>query len=126
MQAGVDVVVSTNQKDELVLSGNSLEAVSQSAADIQQTCRVRNKDIRKVRVYSALHPGLRAAGGRHTDTAIVPGRSLRVGEGQHSGGVKDERPRILCALWVFRSDKGVKWAFACSVAQRGYTQNGIP
>ncbi|KAJ5138050.1 hypothetical protein N7526_004283 [Penicillium atrosanguineum] len=36
-----------NVKDELQLSGNSLEAVSQSAADIQQICRVRNKDIRK-------------------------------------------------------------------------------
>jgi len=47
MQPGVEVVVSTAQKDELVLSGNSLEGVSQSAADIQQICRVRNKDIRK-------------------------------------------------------------------------------
>ncbi|KAK3904732.1 60S ribosomal protein L9 [Staphylotrichum tortipilum] len=47
MQAGVDVEISKAQKDELVLSGNSLEAVSQSAADIQQICRVRNKDIRK-------------------------------------------------------------------------------
>ena len=35
------------QKDELIVSGNSLEAVSQNAADIQQICRVRNKDIRK-------------------------------------------------------------------------------
>ncbi|KAJ4295723.1 60S ribosomal protein L9B [Collariella sp. IMI 366227] len=47
MQAGVDVEISKAQKDELILSGNSLEAVSQSAADIQQICRVRNKDIRK-------------------------------------------------------------------------------
>ncbi|CAH0059677.1 unnamed protein product [Clonostachys solani] len=47
MQAGVEVAISASQKDELVLSGNSLEAVSQSAADIQQICRVRNKDIRK-------------------------------------------------------------------------------
>ncbi|KAE9570239.1 60S ribosomal protein L9-B [Colletotrichum fructicola] len=47
MRAGVDVEVSKAQKDELVLSGNSLEAVSQSAADIQQICKVRNKDIRK-------------------------------------------------------------------------------
>ncbi|KAK9381346.1 60S ribosomal protein uL6 [Kockiozyma suomiensis] len=44
---GVSVEVSTAQKDELVLTGNSLENVSQSAADIQQICRVRNKDIRK-------------------------------------------------------------------------------
>lgn len=49
MQQGVDVEISKAQKDELILSGNSLEAVSQSAADIQQICRVRNKDIRKVR-----------------------------------------------------------------------------
>lgn len=45
---GVDIVTSPNVKDELQLSGNSLEDVSQSAADIQQICRVRNKDIRKV------------------------------------------------------------------------------
>lgn len=47
-QSGVEVITSSNVKDELQLSGNSLEAVSQSAADIQQICRVRNKDIRKV------------------------------------------------------------------------------
>jgi large subunit ribosomal protein L9e len=47
-QPGVEVATSTNVKDELLLTGNSLEAVSQSAADIQQICRVRNKDIRKV------------------------------------------------------------------------------
>ncbi|KAK5987376.1 L8 [Cladobotryum mycophilum] len=47
MHEGVDVEISKNQKDELILSGNSLENVSQSAADIQQICRVRNKDIRK-------------------------------------------------------------------------------
>ena len=48
MQEGVDVEASKNVKDELQLLGNSLENVSQSAADIQQICRVRNKDIRKV------------------------------------------------------------------------------
>lgn len=48
MQEGVDVEASKNQKDEIQLTGNSLENVSQSAADIQQICRVRNKDIRKV------------------------------------------------------------------------------
>ncbi|KAF3910295.1 hypothetical protein ABW21_db0206525 [Orbilia brochopaga] len=47
MHEGVDVEQSKNVKDELTLSGNSLENVSQSAADIQQICRVRNKDIRK-------------------------------------------------------------------------------
>lgn len=44
---GVTCEASENQKDELVITGNSLEAVSQNAADIQQICRVRNKDIRK-------------------------------------------------------------------------------
>ncbi|KAI1400367.1 60S ribosomal protein L9 [Hypoxylon fuscum] len=47
MRPGVDVQISTGQKDELLVLGNSLEDVSQSAADIQQICRVRNKDIRK-------------------------------------------------------------------------------
>ena len=47
MAEGVDVEASKTQKDELILTGNSLENVSQSAADIQQICRVRNKDIRK-------------------------------------------------------------------------------
>ena len=48
-QPGVEVITSPSVKDELQLFGNSLEGVSQSAADIQQICRVRNKDIRKVR-----------------------------------------------------------------------------
>ncbi len=55
MADGVDVAISSTQKDELVLSGNDLEKVSQSAADIQQVCKVRNKDIRKVRFYSTRH-----------------------------------------------------------------------
>lgn len=44
---GVTIDTSSGQKDEMILSGNSVEAVSQNAADIQQICRVRNKDIRK-------------------------------------------------------------------------------
>lgn len=47
VREGVTVEFSTNVKDEIVLSGNSVEDVSQNAADIQQICRVRNKDIRK-------------------------------------------------------------------------------
>ncbi|KAI5855987.1 ribosomal protein L6, alpha-beta domain-containing protein [Tricharina praecox] len=47
MLPGVTIETSANVKDEIVLFGNSLENVSQSAADIQQICRVRNKDIRK-------------------------------------------------------------------------------
>jgi large subunit ribosomal protein L9e len=55
MQPGVEVEISKAQKDELILFGNSIEAVSQSAADIQQSCKVRNKDIRKVRRHHT-HP----------------------------------------------------------------------
>lgn len=44
---GVTIDLTSGQKDEMILSGNSVEAVSQNAADIQQICRVRNKDIRK-------------------------------------------------------------------------------
>lgn len=48
MHPGVDVETSKNVKDQLEISGNSLENVSQSAADLQQVCQVKNKDIRKV------------------------------------------------------------------------------
>ncbi|KAJ2778992.1 60S ribosomal protein L9B [Coemansia javaensis] len=44
---GVEVSQSAAQKDELVLIGNDIDKVSQSAAAIQQSTRVRNKDIRK-------------------------------------------------------------------------------
>lgn len=47
MHPGVDVEPSKGVKDQIELTGNSVENVSQSAADIQQACRVRNKDIRK-------------------------------------------------------------------------------
>ena len=47
MHEGVEVEASKGVKDQIELTGNSLENVSQSAADIQQICRVRNKDIRK-------------------------------------------------------------------------------
>ncbi|KAL2396223.1 Large ribosomal subunit protein uL6B [Exophiala dermatitidis] len=47
MAEGVTVEASKGVKDQIELTGNSLENVSQSAADIQQICRVRNKDIRK-------------------------------------------------------------------------------
>merc|ERR1712223_746026 len=47
MHDGVKCENSKAQKDELILTGNSIEAVSQSAALIQQSTTVKNKDIRK-------------------------------------------------------------------------------
>merc|ERR1712200_77977 len=47
MAPGVVVENSKAQKDELIVFGNSIDAVSQSAALIQQSTTVKNKDIRK-------------------------------------------------------------------------------
>merc|ERR1712038_1753688 len=47
MHDGVTCENSKDQKDELTLTGNSIEAVSQSVALIQQSTTVKNKDIRK-------------------------------------------------------------------------------
>merc|ERR1712153_72673 len=47
MHPGVTVENSKAQKDELIVQGNSVDAVSQSAALIQQSTTVKNKDIRK-------------------------------------------------------------------------------
>ena len=47
MLDGVTVKTSTAQKDEIIIVGNDLQNVSQSAALIQQSTLVKNKDIRK-------------------------------------------------------------------------------
>ncbi|WVQ67926.1 hypothetical protein V866_000767 [Kwoniella sp. B9012] len=46
MLEGVTVAMS-DVKDELLISGNDIEKVSQSAASITDKCRVKEKDIRK-------------------------------------------------------------------------------
>lgn len=106
MQPGVEVEISKSQKDELIISGNSLEGVSQSAADIQQSCKVRHKDIRKVgrRSRDSVPLVLRTARGSRRrrqwlTLGAVLGRYLRLGEGQHRRGVMDVRPWVsLCFM----------------------------
>ena len=47
MSEGVTVEISKAMKDELYVNGNDIELVSKSAARIQQSTTVKNKDIRK-------------------------------------------------------------------------------
>jgi hypothetical protein len=113
MRPGVDVEISKAQKDELVLSGNSLEDVSQSAADIQQICRVRNKDIRKVcstLLVPVSLPGwvltcnsswTVSTSRRRVTSSRRRLKRCATGSGDTSG------PWFLCAFWVFhRSGRG--------------------
>lgn len=46
MAEGVTIALS-DIKDEIILQGNDIEKVSQSAASITDKCRVKEKDIRK-------------------------------------------------------------------------------
>ena len=46
MASGVKVSLS-DVKDEIILQGNDIQSVSQSAAAITDKCRVKDKDIRK-------------------------------------------------------------------------------
>ena len=85
MQPGVEVEISKAQKDELVLQGNDLENVSQSAADIQQICKVRNKDIRKVCTPMPLMHILYFFASPLLTHVAVLGRHVCVGEGQRCG-----------------------------------------
>ena len=118
MQPGVDVEASKNVKDELQLTGNSLEGVSQSAADIQQICRVRNKDIRKVR--SRWMQVLARCSVVLTLCSAVLGRSVRLGKGQHPRGLDELRQmegawlmwdtcvHLVAAKWL-RCQSNIPW-----------------
>ena len=136
MQAGVDVEISKAQKDELVLSGNSLEAVSQSAADIQQICRVRNKDIRKV----CRHPTPAQASPRDTTRGgeeqavaltVLPHSSWTVSTSRRRATLSrsSDGHAALGFFVLYGFSTGVargQSAFACLVAQKSLLQNGQP
>lgn len=62
---GVTISESKSQKDEIVLEGNDVDMVSQSAASIHGQTLVRNKDIRKFLdgIVRSLPPSCRSLGG---------------------------------------------------------------
>jgi len=51
----VKVIILTSVKDELILEGESLDSVSQSAASIQKICNVRNKEYLRLITYLTFH-----------------------------------------------------------------------
>lgn len=53
MLAGV--TIKEGAKDELVIEGNDIENVSQSAASITDKCRVKDKDVRHRLYERGLH-----------------------------------------------------------------------
>jgi hypothetical protein len=112
MLPGVEVEASKNQKDELILLGNSLENVSQSAADIQQICKVRNKDIRKVTYHP---PSFNPQSGTTTSFAFAnPSYSSWTVSTSPRRATSWRNPRVdgqgfLCAFWVFTGVAGVRW-----------------
>jgi hypothetical protein len=116
MHPGVDVEPSKNQKDELQLTGISLENVSQSAADIQQSCKVRNKDIRKV-CNSGSGTKQRAVANIRT----VLGRNICVGARQHHRGLIDDFVEVVTGNGfdgVTHLLSNFKSSGACALAQR--------
>ena len=110
MADGVDVEASKNVKDELQLTGNDLEKVSQSAADIQQICRVRNKDIRKVRLplqrACATFDGCRTAlPGSQTRLANTLYSSWTVSTSRSVATLSRNKRKTLFQLWR-KTDQG--------------------
>ena len=47
MRKGVSIQEDKAQKDQVLVEGNDIDEVSQSAADMHGACLVKNKDIRK-------------------------------------------------------------------------------
>lgn len=74
------VTIAEGSKDELVISGNDIENVSQSAASITDKCRVKEKDVRLHRNLFN-HPQRGDANERtvHSADPKVFGRNLHFG-----------------------------------------------
>lgn len=97
MLEGVTISESKAQKDEILLQGNDLQNVSQSAASIHGACLVKNKGMSSVPLnLSPCYPKLpaRCAGEVIVDALMsffnrypkVPRRYLRLGEDHRRPG----------------------------------------